>query len=130
MEAPEEKLAELRELEPVFHNEPREDGRERLEAMMVEDFFEVGASGRIYSREHVLDRVLARIERGEPEAESEVEDFFVRRIGPHAYLCTYTLQLYDGPAKRTSRRTTVWTDREGYWQVIYHQGTLADPTPA
>jgi hypothetical protein len=129
MEAPEEIVAELRSREPVFHNEPREGGREHLEAMTVPDFFEIGASGRVYSREHVLERVLARHERDEPIVENGIEGFSVLQIGPHAYLATYTLQLPDGHATRTTRRATVWTDRAGRWQVIYHQGTLADPTP-
>jgi hypothetical protein len=130
MDAPEEIVAELRSREPVFHNEPRDGGQEHLEAMTVADFFEIGASGRIYSREHVIERVLARHERDEPVLEHEIEEFFVREIGPNAYLATYTMQLPDGPATRTTRRASVWTDRSGHWQVIYHQGTLADPTPA
>ena len=130
MEAPPESVEELRSREPLFHNEPRHAGREHLESMTVDDFFEIGASGRIYSREHVLERVLSRYERDEPVLAPEVEEIFVRGIGPHAFLATYTLQQPDGHATRTSRRATVWTDREGHWQVIYHQGTAADPTPA
>lgn len=127
MEAPEAIVVELREREPVFHREPREGGREHLDAMMVADFFEIGASGRVYSREHVLERVLSRWERDEPEMAMEVEEFVVRQIGPHAYLVTYTMQQPDGHATRTTRRATVWTDRADRWQVIYHQGTLAEP---
>lgn len=130
MEAPEEIVAELREREPVFHREPRDGGREHLESMTVADFFEIGASGRIYSREHVIDRVAGRWERDEPEADSQIEEFSVRQIGPHAFLATYTLQLSDGHATRTSRRASVWTNRAERWQILYHQGTLAEPSPA
>lgn len=130
MEAPEDIVAELHEREPVFHKVSRSAGREHLEQLMVKDFFEIGASGRIYTREHVLDRILSRWERDEPEVANEIEEFVVRQIGPHAYLATYTLQQPDGHAKRTSRRATVWTDRAGHWQVIYHQGTAASPPPA
>lgn len=129
MEPPQDIVDELRRREPVFHNEPSDGGRDHLEAMTVPDFFEIGASGRVYSREHVIDRILSRFERDEPQIENEVEEFFVRRIGANAYLATYTLQQPDGPIKRTTRRATVWTDRAGHWQVVYHQGTLADPAP-
>lgn len=129
MEATGEIVAELRSREPVFHDEPCEDARDRLERLMVGDFFEIGASGRIYTRENVIERVLSRHEHNDPAAESEIDDFSVREIGPHAYIATYTLTLLDGHAKRISRRASVWTDRAGHWQVLYHQGTLAEPTP-
>lgn len=129
MEAPEEIIAELRAREPVFHREDRAAGSEGLDALMVKDFFEIGASGRIYTREHILERVLSRWERDEPEPEMSIEEFVARQIGPHAYLVTYTMQQPDGHATRTTRRATVWTDRAGHWQVIYHQGTLAEPSP-
>lgn len=130
MEAPAEIIAELRRREPVFHNEPRAGGREHLEAMMVSDFFEVGASGRIYTREHVIDRVLGRLERDEPEIEHEVDEFQVREISPNVYLTTYTLRQPDGPTSRITRRTTIWAQSDDLWQVVYHQGTMAEPTPA
>ncbi len=130
MEAPAEIIAELRRREPVFQIEPRRGTLADLEELTVNDFFEVGASGRIYSRQHVIDRVLARIERDEPDIEYGLDDFVVREICQHVYLATYTLRQSDGPITRSTRRTTIWTDAQGHWQVIYHQGTMAEPTPA
>lgn len=129
-EPPAETVDELRRREPVFQNEPREGGREHLEAIMAPEFFEFGASGRIYSREQIIDRVLARYELNEPEPEVEIEDFRVLQPCEHIFIATYTLHQPDGHLDRVTRRTTIWTDREGHLQVVQHQGTMADPSPA
>src|SRR5579883_2763275 len=45
--------AELRNREPIFHRPELGTARVDFERMTVEDFWEVGASGRCYSRNHV-----------------------------------------------------------------------------
>lgn len=97
---------------------------------MAPEFFEFGASGRVYSREQIIDRVLARNELNEPASEDAIEDFEVRQPCEHVFIATYTLHQPDGHLDRITRRTTIWTDREGHLQVVHHQGTMADPTPS
>ncbi len=53
-------LEELRRREPIFHRPELARSRAELEAMTAEDFWEIGASGRRYSREYVLETVAAR----------------------------------------------------------------------
>jgi hypothetical protein len=48
--------------EPLFHRPELGTDRAALEAMTAEDFWEVGASGRVYSRAVVLE-VLERAQR-------------------------------------------------------------------
>ena len=126
MEAPSEIAAQLREREPVFHREPDGADRPHFESMLVEDFFEIGASGRLYERERVIETVVDRYERDDPGVLNEVEEFAVREIGAHLFIATYVLHQPDGHARRTSRRATVWTNATGHWQVVYHQGTIVE----
>ncbi|WP_312858507.1 nuclear transport factor 2 family protein [Pseudonocardia pini] len=105
-------LVELREREPLFH---RDREPERL---MAPDFWEVGASGRVYSREHVLAALGERYAADEPD-EWETGDFACRELGPGTYLLTYLLRQ----GERTTRRSTIWRRGPGDWQVLYHQGT-------
>jgi hypothetical protein len=116
-------LDELRSREPLFHRRELGMTMSHLEAMTTEDFWEVGASGRAYSREHVLD-VLEQRYRQTDEDEWESSDFYCRRIGPESYLLTYTLRQ----GQRVTRRSTLWQNTTGQWKVLYHQGTIVVDT--
>ncbi|WP_245372292.1 DUF4440 domain-containing protein [Rhizobium leguminosarum] len=51
-------LGELRQREPIFNRRDFGTSRDDLEAMTAEDFFEIGASGRIYRRGSVIANLL------------------------------------------------------------------------
>lgn len=53
-------LAELRGREPIFHRLELGTSREDFEAGTAADFWEVGASGRVYSREVVWATLAER----------------------------------------------------------------------
>ncbi|MES1153696.1 MAG: DUF4440 domain-containing protein, partial [Rhodanobacter sp.] len=48
-------LEALRRREPIFHRPEFGSTRADFERMAAADFWEIGASGRRYSRAHVLD---------------------------------------------------------------------------
>lgn len=53
--------AELTELEPLFHRPERHGTSSAdFEALTAEEFWEVGASARRYSREFVIDTLVRR----------------------------------------------------------------------
>ncbi|TPW76375.1 nuclear transport factor 2 family protein [Schumannella soli] len=112
--------AELRALEPLFHVVPAGSAREQVSELVAEEFWEIGASGAIYSREAVID---ALAERGETpnDANWEVSDFAARELADGLWLATYQLVQDAG---RTSRRTTIWRRVDGRWAAEFHQGTL------
>ncbi|NAZ87434.1 nuclear transport factor 2 family protein [Kineococcus indalonis] len=117
-------LAVLRELqarEPLFHRPELGTGAEDLEAQMAPDFFEVGASGRCYDRQHVKDVLLRRWAEAGAEGEDawETSGFHCRALGAETYLLTYTLRQ----GERVTRRVTAWRRAARGWQVLYHQGT-------
>jgi len=114
-----EVLADLRARELLFHRPELGTTRSHFEAMTTEDFREVGASGRVYSRTHVLDVLQERYLRTN-EDEWETSDFHCRKIGLDVYLLTYTLRQ----ARRVTRRSTLWQHTAGQWKVLYHQSTI------
>lgn len=126
MQAPPETVAELRAREPITHHAPNGYQREAIEQLLVDDYFEVGASGRLYERERVIETVVDRFERDDPAVAGEVEEFAVREVCSDVYVATYVLRQPDGHAVRTSRRVTVWSHNDGEWRVVYHQGTMVD----
>jgi len=112
-------LRELAAREPIFHRPELGTTRRDFEAMTEPDFWEVGASGRCYGRDAVLDLLERRW--AEPHDDPwEARDFVCREIAPDNYLLTYTLQQND----RVTRRATLWRRRGGAWKIVYHQGTL------
>src|SRR5215471_13907447 len=113
-------LVELSSREPIFHRPEFGTTRADFEKMTADDFGEVGASGRRYSRAYVLDELERRY--AAPQADVwETSDFQCRRLGDDVYLLTYTL-LQDN--QRLTRRSTIWRRTNEGWRIVYHQGTI------
>ena len=111
-------LDELRRREPIFHRAEFGGTRADHLAMTAEDFWEVGASGRRYSRDHVLD-VLDERQRN-PQADPwETSEFHCRQLADPVYLLTYTLRQ----GERVTRRATIWRRDPDGWKIVFHQGT-------
>ena len=113
-------LDELRNREPIFHRPEPGTTRADFENMMVADFWEVGASGRRYSRAAVLDVLERRCAGGYIDDKLEATDFHCRRLADDVYLLTYT--LFQG--ERKTRRATIWRHTDTGWKIVFHQGTI------
>jgi len=112
-------LEELRAREPICHRPEFGTTRADFAAQMSEDFWEVGASGRRYNREFVLETLEERWSR--PHDDSWVtNDFHCREVGQDTYALTYTLRQKG----RLTRRLTIWRRVAGSWKALYHQGTV------
>jgi hypothetical protein len=115
-----EVAAELRIREPIFHRAEFGTTPSDFERMTVADFWEVGASGRRYSRQYVLDSLKKR--HSSPHEDIwEVKNFHCRRLGHDIYLASYTL-IQD--KTRVTRRSTIWQSTSGGWKIVFHQGTI------
>jgi hypothetical protein len=117
-------LEELKRREPLFHRPELGTTRRDFENMTDAAFWEVGASGRRYSRQFILDT----LENRRPQLDEdtwETRGFHCLEITAGNYLVTYT--LYQGP--RVTRRATLWRRTTTGWKVLYHQGTVVDPAP-
>ena len=118
--------AELLAREPIFHQPKFGTGREDYLAMTADDYWEVGASGRVYERTDVLRGLVAR---GKVPGDEEwvVTDAKLRRLSEDTYAITYRLDQ-DG---RLTRRLTLWREDPDGWRILYYQGTIIqDPPPA
>jgi len=115
---------ELMQREPLFHRAAFGTKREDFEKMTAPEFWEVGASGRRFSRQFVLSTLEKRYE-DPTEDVWEVGDFHCIEIAPDNYLVTYTLIQ----GQRVTRRATIWRRAADGWQIVYHQGTVVAQTP-
>ena len=114
-------LKELMEREPIFHRPEFGTTRADFENMTEATFWEVGASGRCYSREYVLDELEKR--DADPTDDAwQTSDFHCLEIAVDNYLLTYTLIQ----GARVTRRSTIWRRTADGWKVVYHQGTVVE----
>jgi hypothetical protein len=113
-------LDELVSREPIFHRPELGTTRADFENMTVADFWEVGASGRRYSREYVLAELQKRY-AAEYVDRWETRDFHCRRLAEDVYLLTY--RLLQGK-ERLTRRSTIWQNTPIGWKIVFHQGTI------
>mgnify|MGYP003463702402 CR=1 FL=1 len=110
-------LNELIQQELIFHHPTRAD----FERMADAAFCEVGASGRRYSREEMLEELGKRQSKRAEEA-WETRDFHCLEIAIDNYLLTYTLIQ----GTRVTRRASIWRRTIEGWKIVYHQGTMVD----
>jgi hypothetical protein len=113
-------LEELIRREPIFHRPELGTTRADFENMMAPDFWEVGASGRRYSKEYVLTELEERQRTLHPDI-WETRDFHCRRLSKDVYLLTYALLQN---RERETRRATIWQHTSEGWKIIFHQGTI------
>jgi hypothetical protein len=112
-------LAELRELEPIFHRPQYFASRGALAQLLSPQFWEIGASGRRYSRAYVL-RTLEQRAAARAEDSWQTSDFHYQALAAGVFLLTYTLRQ----GQRVTRRTTLWQRRARGWRILFHQGTV------
>ncbi len=115
-------LEELKRREPIFHRSEFGTTRADFEDMMHADFWEIGASGRRYSREYVLAELERRYQQPHEDV-WETSEFLCRQLAPDVYLFTYT--LIQNKIRKT-RRSTIWHRTEVGWKIMFHQGTMVE----
>jgi hypothetical protein len=111
---------ELVRLERDFHQPPPGTSLASLEHATVDDFWEVGASGRRYDRTFVLKELDRRLKNPGVNAWT-YSDAQCRQLAPDIFLLTYSLVQDNG---RLTRRSTIWQHFPEGWKMVFHQGTV------
>lgn len=122
-------LSELIAKEPVFHRWEHLAGRRLVrsdfEQMTLSSFFEIGASGTLYTRKDVVD-ILEHRYKDDAYSDSPCTagDFHLLQLAIDTYLLSYTLIQHETEGDRVTRRTTLWKKTEIGWKIAFHQGTI------
>ncbi|MBH1552857.1 nuclear transport factor 2 family protein [Stenotrophomonas maltophilia] len=112
--------AELEALERALHAPPVRADRERLAALLDEDFSEIGSSGQCYGRAAALAEIS--LERTQVLIESE--QFAVRLLADGLAQVRYRSRYHvDGQAQRWVLRSSLWRRHGQRWRMLFHQGT-------
>jgi hypothetical protein len=102
-------------LQPAVRKNP-----EMLSALLAEEFCEFGSSGRIYTRQEIVDRLPT-----ESPVRFSVADVSVTLIATGVALVRYQAIQHDENEQvdSISLRSSVWVLRDNRWQMLFHQGT-------
>lgn len=113
-------LEELRAMEPIFHTPAFGVTLDDFERRMVNDYWEIGASGARYDRAFIL-RHLASAPPVDAEAAGWIASgHALRQLAADTFLLTYRLQQKE----RVTLRSTLWRRAAHGWQILFHQGTV------
>ena len=114
--------AELSAREPIFHRTAHGTTRADWDAMTSTDYWEIGASGKVYSRADVLAELDRRYADAtyDPMRGLSVKDFAVRHVEGDTWLATYLLEQ----DRRLTWRSSLWRRVGRRWVLLYHQGTV------
>jgi ribonuclease HI len=113
-------LAELIELEHLLLDPKVRADAEQVRALLHPDFEEIGASGRHWHRDAIVDSL-----HDQPGHGSETSQVDATFLAPNVVLITYAA-MSRGPDHAISRRSSIWTHERGRWGIRYHQGTPVD----
>jgi len=108
----------LRDLEIKVMTAAGERRADDIRDLVADDFFEIGRSGTTYTKAEVL----AAIEVA-PLRKFTLEDFKIVASGEGWALVSYRAAERTAYASSTSLRSTLWVERGGKWQIVFHQGT-------
>ena len=111
-------LEQLRELEIKVMTAAGQRRAADISELVADNFFEIGRGGTTYTKAEVL----AAIEVA-PLRKFTLEDFKVVASGKDWALVSYRAGDRTDKTSTTSLRSTLWVERAGKWQIVFHQGT-------
>jgi hypothetical protein len=92
---------------------------EALDALLDPEFSEIGASGRLWTREGVIQALTSDVDTADTRIRDE--DMAGQRLAHHLVMLTYV----SDEAGRRAYRTSLWRfDEDRGWRLLHHQGTL------
>jgi glyoxylase I family protein len=90
-----------------------------LRSLLAEDFREFGSSGRIYTRQQVINALAV-----ESPHTVILSDPLCCQVAADIALLTYRSTGTNAHNVAShALRTSLWVYRDGRWQMIFHQGT-------
>jgi len=96
-------------LEPDVRQSPA-----RASALLSDDFFEIGCSGRTYDKEAILQSLSSE---HPSQTKYTIDDFSVVRLGDNLVQARYRV------VETKTLRSSLWRNDGDGWKIIFHQGT-------
>jgi hypothetical protein len=125
---PKHDLDVLRGLEEQLHQPSVRQSPETVDRLLADGYVEFGRSGRVYDKAEVM-RHLAAEDAG-PAATITASEFALKSLAEDVVLLTYrSVRRGADGEKLHALRSSIWTFRDGRWQMLFHQGTPTSGKP-
>jgi len=111
--------SELQKLEESLWREQTRFDPVYMEELMAPDFFEIGRSGRIHSREDCLSQKRVIINAIVP-----LRNLRIRLLTEDVAQVIYDSKVESEGAIENGRRSSIWTKINRSWKLRFHQGTV------
>ena len=90
-----------------------------ISSLLADEFREFGSSGETFSKAEIIS-----VLQSEGPVHLSLKDFEAYPISDHAFLITFrAVKEAPGLPAVESLRSSVWIERDGRWQMLFHQGT-------
>ena len=111
---------ELQKIEErLLESAVRSDARQ-LDDILCDEFREYGASGRVFTKAQIVADLTAETPEG-----LSLKDFRCEAVAEGVALVTYRSVRQTQSGEVASLRSSLWVQRKGVWQMLFHQGTRA-----
>lgn len=115
-------VKQIIDLEIRLHKKEARINQPSLCDLLHPGFYEIGYSGSTYSYK---DAIAWLGSAGEPSTEIWSQDFECTEVAEGVVLLLYHSAevAEDGSLKRPARRSSIWQNDAGHWQLRFHQAT-------
>src|SRR6478609_2536417 len=112
----------LQKLEELMLKPDVRHSAEQLSQLLADDFREFGGSGRVTNKAQIIE-----VLKTQPPLELWLDHFEVICLATDVALVTYrgNCKLPESDKVSQSLRSSIWVNRNGRWEVVFHQGTPA-----
>jgi len=95
--------------------------RKKMRSMLAENFLEFGSSGRVWTRNSIIELLSQETGFVAPA----IEDFRCAFLSDDVTLVTYRTVRTDPDTGEVlaSLRSSIWVNESGGWRMRFHQGT-------
>ncbi len=88
--------------------------KDKLQEFISDEFIEFGSSGKVYTRNDILDLLPL-----EDPIDVQVEEFTITELSTGVVLAKYRSKT----DAQVTLRSSIWKLYDGQWKMMFHQGT-------
>jgi hypothetical protein len=118
-----EVVQELKRLEETLLRPEVRRSRVKMDALLDDDFVEIGRSGRTYDKAAILETADKAF-----DGQLSLHGFSAKVLAPSVVLVNYSSLLRHADGNEShSLRSSIWSQTEKGWKLVFHQGTATTP---